>query len=359
MNSDQKIIPVVLSGGAGTRLWPLSREASPKQFLSFGSDNSLIQNTLLRCRGGRFSDQPIIVSLEAQKALIEKSLSGINLRADVLLEPARRDSCAAVIVGACLAMEHAADAMVLVLAADHHIGEVSQFQEMIFNSVPAANERHIVTFGIRPKHAATGYGYIRPGKAIDGSGCVLVEKFVEKPAADVAKRYVSEGYLWNSGNFLSRADVLIGEARLHVPAVLEAVLASLAKAKRDATAIHLSQMEYEKSPKISLDYAIMEKTTRAAVMPVSYDWNDIGTWDSVATVLPQDEARNALAGDAVVIAGGNNLVFSKGVFTVLQGVDDLIVVATPEAVMVVRKGDSEKVKQLVNELTAKGYKLPL
>jgi mannose-1-phosphate guanylyltransferase / mannose-6-phosphate isomerase len=350
-----KVIPLVLSGGAGTRLWPVSREDMPKQFLPFTSDRSLLQDTLKRCSGAPFAGRPIIVALEDQADHIAAQAAELGLETDVVLEPARRDSCAAVLSGACHAMNLDPDAMVLILAADHHINDAVAFRTAVTEALAAAEQGNIVTFGIRPTFPATGYGYILPGETIAGTTCSRVARFREKPSKEVAETYIAEGCLWNSGNFLARADVLASHARQHVPQIWDAVSKAYSSASRTGLVIRPHKAAYESAQKISFDFAIMEKTDRAAVKPVAYAWSDIGTWDSVAKVIDQDGSGNSIRGSAAVVGGTGNMVFSTGPMTVIQDLDDIIVIATSDAILVTRKGNSEKVKLLAEELPRRGF----
>ena len=219
------IIPVILCGGAGVRLWPLSRAAKPKQFLKIGSDNSLFQQTLMRCSGSAFDARPIIVSGESQRFLIAEELRSIGREAEIMLEPLRRDSCAAVAAGCFAALKRSPDAMVLVLAADHHISETEKFASAVLQAQHDAIQGYLVTFGVQPRSAATGYGYIKPADYLRDGGSRIIEKFVEKPNRKTAQRYLKEGYLWNSGNFLFLASAFLSELKQHAPAVFEAVKA--------------------------------------------------------------------------------------------------------------------------------------
>ncbi len=351
------VIPMILSGGAGTRLWPVSRESTPKQFLPFTSDHSLLQDTLKRCSSAPFSGRPIIVALADQAEFIAAQASELGVEADLVLEPARRDSCAAVLSGACHALHRDPDAMVLILAADHHISDPVSFRETVTEALSAAGQGFIVTFGITPTFPATGYGYILPGELVAGTACARVARFREKPSREIAGTYIDQGCLWNSGNFLARADVLASHARQHAPQIWDSVSRAYAGAERSGPVIRPDKIAYESAQKISFDFAIMEKTDRAAVKPVSYAWSDIGTWDSVANVLEKDSFGNALQGRATVVGGKGNMVFSTGPLTVVQDMDDVIVIATRDAVLVTRKGNSENVKQLAEELPKRGFSL--
>jgi mannose-1-phosphate guanylyltransferase / mannose-6-phosphate isomerase len=356
-SASSQVIPVVLSGGAGTRLWPVSREETPKQFLKFGGKHTLLQETLVRCSGPPFFDRSIIVALAGQEALILPQTEELALRADIILEPARRDSCAAVLAGAIHARSINPDAMVLILAADHHIGDADAFRQAVAEASLAAADGAIVTFGVKPSYAATGYGYVLPGEPLAAESCFKLARFREKPARDVAEQYIAEGCLWNSGNFLARADVLQKNAQLHAPEVWSAVNDAYQRAHRNGQVLRPDASAYEESPRISFDYAIMEKTGDAAVKAVTYAWSDIGTWDSVGRTLTTDSSGNALHGKAYVSGGSGNIIFANGPLTVVQGLDDIIVIATPEAVLVSRKGESEKVKAISAELTRIGLTL--
>ena len=246
---------MVLSGGAGVRLWPLSREAKPKQFLKFGGEYSLIQQTLLRCSDAIFDQRPIIVSSESQRFLVAEDLRAINVDGEIILEPMRRDSCAAVAVGCLIALKRSPDAMVLVLAADHHITENDKFLTAIIHAQVEAQAGYLTTFGVQPTYAATGYGYIKPGEFLGVGGCQKIVSFVEKPSVETAERYLREGYLWNSGNFLFLAARFIEELKIHAPAILESVEASVENAARDSDFIRLNAADFACSPLISVDYA--------------------------------------------------------------------------------------------------------
>lgn len=351
----RSIIPVILSGGAGTRLWPLSRDTKPKQFLRFGTDYSLIQETALRCRGGCFDDRPLVVSAESHRFMVAEDLLEIGVSADILLEPMRRDSCAAIVAGALHALARDSEALVLVVAADHRIPDPEHFGAAVASAIPDAEAGHLVTFGIKPREAATGYGYILPGPPLRTGGAAKVERFVEKPDRPTAETYIASGYLWNSGNFLFRADSFIAEAERLAPGVVTAVRGALEAAERDLDFMRLEKTSFAMSPQISVDFAIMEKTEKSAVMAVDYDWSDIGSWEAVWQVMSHDAEGNAAQGKAVILSGGNNLVHAEDRLTGLVGVDDLVVVTTRDAVLVSRRGQTEKVKALVTALKERGY----
>jgi mannose-1-phosphate guanylyltransferase / mannose-6-phosphate isomerase len=351
-----QIIPVILSGGSGTRLWPLSRASKPKQFLSFGGGPTLIQQTALRCQGEGFDPRPIFVAAEAHRFLVAEDAVEIGVEADIILEPMRRDSCAAIVAGALQAHARNDQALILVLAADHHIPDIAQFQKAVRAAAPAALEGSLVTFGIRPKSPHTGYGYILPGAPVGAGPVVKVSRFVEKPDLKTAEAYVAQGYLWNSGNFLFKASVFLDEARQLVPGMVQAVEASLRHAQRDLSFLRLSADDFARAPQISVDFAIMEKTARAAVLPVDYAWSDIGSWEAVAKSGTADADGNVVVGRGVAEASHNVMIHSERKLTAVLGLDDVVVVSTRDAILVAAKSATEKVKDLVAHLKALGHR---
>jgi mannose-1-phosphate guanylyltransferase/mannose-6-phosphate isomerase len=347
------IVPIVLSGGSGTRLWPLSRDSRPKQFLRFQGDHSLIQQTLLRLRHKGFDARPIIISADAHRFLVQDEIRELSLDADIVLEPCRRNSCAAIAAGCELAVRRNPDAIVLVLASDHLITETDMFHRAALSAMDAAQQGFLVTFGVQPQEPSTAYGYILPGEKLDGLGARRIERFVEKPSLALAQKYVDAGYLWNSGNFMFKASAFLNELDRHEPKIRKAVTAAVEGIRRDLEFLRLPEAEFSASPSISVDYAVMEKTDRAAVMPVSYAWSDIGSWDSVWRESKRDEDGNAAIGDTIVAGAKNNYVHSNDHVTALLGVEDLVVVVTRDAALVAKRSSAESVKALVETL-AKG-----
>jgi mannose-1-phosphate guanylyltransferase/mannose-6-phosphate isomerase len=299
----------------------------------------------------------IVVSGESQRFLVAEDLREIGLAADIVLEPMRRDSCAAIAAGCLVALKRSPDALVLVLAADHIISEQTEFEAAVAAASIDANAGFLTTFGVSPSGPATGFGYIKPGMQLRQNGAFKVERFVEKPNLETAVEYLRAGYLWNSGNFLFRAATFIEELRSYAPLVLSAMQLAIENGQTDADFIRLNETEFARSPQTSVDYAVMEKTERAAVYPVEYNWNDIGSWDAVYDTLAKDEFGNAIAGQGLVLEGRNNLVDAPARFTALVGVDDLIVVTVDDAVLVTKRGKSEMLKTLLTDLKSRHSKL--
>ena len=351
-----RIIPVVMCGGIGTRLWPASRESRPKQFIPLFAGQSPFQDTILRVGAAELFDKPIVVTHSDFRFVVADQLRELGVEADIVLEPVRRDSGPAVAVAAALAAQRSDNAIVLVLAADHAVSDKVAFAATCRAALAAAEVGRIVTFGIRPTFPATGYGYLAKGAALDDGATFALDAFVEKPDATRAAEYLNRGYLWNSGNFLFRAETMLAEIDSHAPAINLAARRSISRAVRDLDFLRLDKTEFERSPKISIDYAVMEKTTKGAVTTATYAWSDIGTWDAVWALSPKDSAGNALIGAAHVDDATNVFVRSEpGVLTTVIGIDDAIVISTGDAVLVTTRAHAEKVKTLVETLKVKGH----
>ncbi len=348
------IIPVILCGGSGSRLWPASRESYPKQFLALTGDKSLFQNTLARVTGAMFAS-PIIVTGADYRFLVAEQVMSMGITADLVLEPARRDSCAAITAAAAVAAKRDAEAIVLVLAADHAIPDADDFLAHVKRGLAAAEAGRIVTFGIQPTAPATGYGYIRPGADLAGiAGVKAIDAFVEKPDAATAGVYVAEGYLWNSGNFLFKASVFLDEVKSLAPEIATPVLASIDGAKRDLDFLRLDPETFGQAVAKSVDYAVMEKSARASVVPSTFHWSDIGAWGSIWELAAKDANGNAAQGDAVFLNATNSYVHSPETLTTVIGLDNVVVVTTRDAVLVAARDKSEDVKKLVAQLTTRG-----
>lgn len=352
------ILPVILCGGSGTRLWPASRESMPKQFSRLVSESSsTFQATAQRVTDPAAFGRPIVLTHADARFIVAEQLNEVDVDADILLEPERRDSAAAVAVAALHAASRDPEAVVLILAADHVIGDAAAFTQAARKAAAGARAGKIMTLGIAPTRPATDYGYIRVGAPVaDAPEVCEVERFVEKPNAAGAERLIADGALWNSGYFLFRADVMIGELETHAPAVLEAARGALIEAARDLDFVRLDAAAFGQAPKTSIDYAVMERTARAGVLPVSFPWSDVGTWDAVWQVLDRDESGNAVRGRVELIETRGSLVHSEGEgLTTVVGLDDVVVVSTPDAVLVASKARSGLVKELVTQLRGRGH----
>ena len=346
------LIPVLMCGGAGTRLWPVSRESMPKQFVPLVGDRSTFQQTLERVAHPMFA-RPIVITNTDFRFIVAEQLRELGIEADIVLEPARRDSGPAVAVAAVLAAQRDPAALVLVLAADHIIRKPKEFLAACRDAAAAAASGRIVTFGVRPSAPATNYGYIRPGAKLNGAAALAVEAFVEKPDAKTAARYVADDYLWNSGNFLFRADAMLGEITHFEPAIAEAARAAVADMTQDLDFLRLAEEPFRRAPRKSIDYAVMERTKLAAVVEADMGWSDVGSWDAVWDNLAHDADGNAVSGTAVVLDSRNSLVRSDdSILTAVVGIDDAIVVATGDAVLVAARDKAESVKMLVEQLKA-------
>ena len=352
-----QIVPVIMCGGAGTRLWPVSRESMPKQFVPLIGPESTFQQVLARVSDPNLFARPIVITNADFRFVVAEQLRERGIEADIVLEPMRRDSGPAVAVAAVLAAERDREALVLVLAADHVVRKPDEFREACRRAAAAAAEGRIVTFGIEPTHAATNYGYIRPGEKLNGASVRAVEAFVEKPDAATAAGYVADRYLWNSGNFLFHAATMLSEIKRFEPAMAEAAAAAVAGLTRDLDFLRLAADPFGRAPKKSIDYAVMERTRLAAVVPVDLGWSDVGSWSTVWDVLDHDQAGNATDGPVVMLDSHNSLVRSEdSVLTTVVGLDDMIVVATADAVLVTARAKAEQVKTLVEQLKANNHR---
>jgi mannose-1-phosphate guanylyltransferase/mannose-6-phosphate isomerase len=347
----KKILPVIMCGGSGTRVWPESRESRPKQFVSLIGERSTFE-MIVGILGDRdIFAEPVVVTNIDYRFLVAEQLEEIGAAATIVLEPTRRDSGPAVAVAAALAAKSDPQTIVAVLAADHVFRDGALFAKLCAEAGLAAAAGSIVTFGVAPDHPATGYGYIRPGEPLDPGGKVRkVAAFVEKPDAATAQKFVDDGYLWNSGNFIFRADVMSGELGRFEPEMADAAARAVEKARSDLGFLLLDAESFAKAPKKSIDYAVMERTDKAAVIPADVGWSDVGLWSTVWRLSQHDSSGNSLRGKAVAVDSRNVLIRAGDQLTAVVGLDNVIVVTTPDAVLVADAGQSEKIKQLVDRL---------
>jgi mannose-1-phosphate guanylyltransferase/mannose-6-phosphate isomerase len=343
------IIPLIMCGGAGTRLWPASRENGPKQFMPLFGRYSTFQETIRRVSDPALFGRPVVVTNARYRFLVAEQLAAIAVKADILLEPMRRDSGPAILAGAAFASRRDGDAITVALAADHVVTDPGAFAEACSGAREAAQDDQIVLFGMSPTRPATEYGYIRPGTAI-GPGIFAIERFAEKPDAKTAASYVAENYLWNSGNFMFRADFLIQEYRRFEPNSATAVTAAVDTAASDLEFEILDPEAFARAAAKSIDYAVMERTTRAAVMLVSYGWSDVGSWHTVWELSAHDADENAAQGSAVFINSRGSYVAAEKQLIALSGLDNVVVVATDDAILVARREDGEGLRQVVNKV---------
>ncbi len=351
---NQKIHPAILCGGSGTRLWPLSRRTHPKQLLSLLEPHTLLQATARRFADTARFAPPVALCGDAYRFIIGEQIRGAGVTPGaIILEPEGRNTAPAAAVASLWALRQDPDAIVLLSPSDHVIGDLPAFQAALDLGVETARSSGaLVTFGIRPDKAETGYGYIEAGEPLPGgSNALAVRRFVEKPDAATARRYVEGGrHLWNSGLFLFRAVDFLAELKRLEPAMLAACQASVDKARTDLDFVRLDEESFAAAPSNSIDYAVMEKTDRAAVIPVSMGWSDVGSWSALRDVADKDQDGNAIWGDVIAIDTKDSLVRSNGPLVVTFGVDNVVVVATKDAVLVASAEAAQDLKTVVSRL---------
>ena len=342
------IVPVILSGGSGTRLWPMSRPELPKQFLSLTAADTMLQLTANRARGRGFA-APIVVANATHADEVEAQLSGVGLAASALiLEPAGRNTAPAIALAALAA--GSPEDVLLVMPSDHVIADVPAFHAAIDAALPLVGEGWLVTFGIEPDAPETGYGWIAIGEEIAG-GVHRVARFVEKPPLDRAEAMLAAGgHAWNGGIFLFRADMFLGALAAYAPEILHAAQQSMAGAARDGTRITPDAAAFAASPSDSIDYAVMEKAERVAVVPVQMGWSDVGSWDALHAISERDDDDNTQHGEVIMLDSRNCLIRSDRIRIAAVGVADLVVVASGDDVLIVPRGRSQEVKKLLEAM---------
>lgn len=351
-----EIRPVVLAGGSGTRLWPISRSLFPKQFAALAGERSLFEQTLQRLAALGLAD-PIVVGNEEHRFILAEQLrrSGIE-HPVILLEPEGRNTAGAIALAAHAAVAKDPDAKLFVVPSDHWIGNAEELGRGLVAAAAAARAGRMVAFGIEPRSPHTGYGYIRAGSAIAGiEGARSISTFREKPDAATAAAWLAEGgWLWNSGMFFLRARDTLGEIVSAAPEIAMRAGAAFDAAERDGDFVRPEKNSFLTMPSLSFDVAVMEKTSRGAVVPIALDWTDLGDWDAIQSVLPVDSAGNTLVGDVFALDTTNTILRSDGPFVAAIGIDNAVVVATDDAVLVTARNASQDVKEVVARLKREG-----
>ena len=349
-----KIIPVILSGGSGTRLWPLSRKQYPKQFLKLASENTMIQETILRLSDLK-CEPPIIVCNEQHRFLVAEQMVQIGIKAPaIILEPVAKNTAPAIAAACFKAAEADKDAVVIVLPSDHVIKDTEAFTEAAAQACKEAESGSLVTFGIKPVKPETGYGYIMADAgAADGKKALKLQQFVEKPSLEVAKQYLEAGnYYWNSGMFVFKAKEFLAELKSFEPEMYEATKLSYEKAVCDIDFIRLDKENFEKNPSNSIDYAVMEHTKKGKVIPLDCGWSDVGSWSALWDINDKDKAKNVITGDVYSDGCKNSYLYSESRTVAAIGLKDTVVIETKDAVLVADKDSVQKVKDIVDKLKA-------
>jgi len=345
-----KITPVIMCGGSGTRLWPASRDSFPKQFLTLFDDRSTFQNTLKMVSDPQRFNRPVIITNHAYRFLVSEQMTEIGCEGHILLEPERRDSAAAIAAACAWVKQSAPDSIIAMMAADHVVRDPQNMLIALTQAAQLAQTEYIVTLGMTPLYPATGYGYIQLGDGISDDA-YKIKRFVEKPDATTAQSYIDEGYVWNSGNFIFSPHVMLQEIEHYAPEIAIHAEQAVARGQTDLQFHVLDKDAFAQAPKISIDYAVMEKTNKGAVIPISVGWSDIGTWASVRDHISHKTGENIILGNGVALASTNVFIHSPDKLTTTVGLENVIVITTDDAVLVLNANQAEKVKSLVDELT--------
>jgi mannose-1-phosphate guanylyltransferase/mannose-6-phosphate isomerase len=347
------LIPVILAGGVGSRLWPASRSLQPKQFIEFPTmQGSLFQNTLSRLEGLSDLEDPIVVCNNNHRFLVAEQLRQLGKEhSNILLEPVGRNTAPAVALAALCALQNSVDPFLLILPADHVIEDQTAFQQAIAQALQSAKQGKLATFGIVPSVAETGYGYINKGAQLASGNGYCVEQFVEKPNQETAQAYLDSGnYFWNSGMFLFSASTYLQELKRHAPDIFESCHQAYASLESSEDFQRIPEPIFASCRSDSIDYAVMEKTASAVVVPLEAGWNDLGAWDAMWEVQAKDEQGNALSGDVLTFDVQDSYIQSQSRLVAVAGVRDVVVVETADAVLVTQRSQAQSVKHLVKQL---------
>lgn len=350
------LTPVILSGGVGSRLWPLSREHYPKQLLALVGTNTLLQETLLRLQGLVDQSAPLMICNEIHRFLVAEQLRSIGITAArIILEPVGRNTAPAVAVAALMAIDQDPEALLLVLPADHLIVDATIFRQTIIEGIPLAQSNYLVTFGIVPKSPETGYGYIKATEPVKNTNALIVERFVEKPSLEIAQRYVeSKEYYWNSGMFLFKASHYLNELTRFAPDILGACRQAVKNGLEDHYFFRLDEASFKVCPSNSIDYAVMEYTESAVAIPLDAGWNDVGAWTSLWEVNERDHQNNVKIGDVLTENVQNCYLRAEHRLLAVIGLNHHVVIETPDSVLVADKTQVQEVKKIVALLKANG-----
>lgn len=346
------IIPIILSGGSGVRLWPLSRKDYPKPYLPLVSNHTLLQETLLRLQGLDGLGTPIIVCNTNHRFLVAQQCQAIGTQAVILLEPVARNTCPAIVAAALYARLGAdtENTSLLVLPADHNIQDIAAFHQSVKQALEHAKTGQLVTFGVVPTQANTGYGYIKANTFSTSQTAYPVETFVEKPDKATAQRYLATGgYFWNSGMFVFTINTLLNELNTHCASIVKAVTQSVAKAVKEFDFIRLDGVFFAQCPHVSIDYALLEKSNNVSVVPLNAAWSDVGTWSALHDVNPKNDNNNVIQGDVLTQETHNTYINAHHLVTTI-GVDNLIIINTPDATLVANRDKADEVKNIVERL---------
>jgi mannose-1-phosphate guanylyltransferase/mannose-1-phosphate guanylyltransferase/mannose-6-phosphate isomerase len=350
------IIPVILAGGSGTRLWPLSREQYPKQLLSLVNDKTMLQNTVLRLLSAEDVGNPLVLCNDDHRFMVAEQLRAIGVSGStIVLEPIGRNTAPAVAVAAMKALEESKDAVLMVLPADHNIEEVTALHQAMKTGANLAREDYLITFGIVPKSPETGYGYIRKGDPLrlakDSGDAVLISEFVEKPDLATARKYLESGeYCWNSGMFMFKAETVLSELLTFVPDIVSACRKAVDQGRKDLDFFRLNKECFTDCPSDSIDYAVMEKTSKGAMIPLSAGWNDLGSWDALWQVGEKDGEGNVIHGDVLTHDVKNSFLHAESRMIAAVGLENHVVVETSDAVLISPRERVQEVKKIVSQL---------